>query len=107
MLDADQRARWAVPLGVPARPQSPGVLSATAGGGGSRSFCTSDIITNAEAATSIGVLAAAFLVMLSVARFHRTTMSDLRARGHRLETQRSEPHPGWKDRTRNGQLGYP
>ena len=53
-------------------PQTPGILGATVGGG-SRSFCTSDIITNAEAATSIGVLAAAFLVMLSTARFHRTT----------------------------------
>ena len=52
-------------------PQTPGVLGATVGGG-SRSYCTSDIVTNVEAATSIGVLAAAFLVMLSVARFYRT-----------------------------------
>ena len=51
-------------------PQSPGVLSVSSSGG-TRSFCTSDIITNGEAATSITVLAAAFLVMLSVARFHR------------------------------------
>ena len=64
----DGQSRWE------SRPdsQSTGVLTNTLGGG-SRSYCTSDIVTNAEAATSIGVLAAAFLVMLSVARFHRTT----------------------------------
>ena len=51
-------------------PQSPGVLTITVSGSG-RSFCTSDVITNTEAATSIGVLAAAFLIMSSVARFRR------------------------------------
>jgi hypothetical protein len=52
-------------------PKTPGVLSATVSGGGTRSFCTSDITTNTEAAGSIAVLAAAFLVMLPVARFRR------------------------------------
>ena len=63
---ADGQSRWEF---RPA-PESPGALSITASGG-ARSYCTSDIITNAEAATSIAVLAATFLVMLSVARFHR------------------------------------
>ena len=53
-------------------PKTPRVLNATVSGGGTRSFCTSDITTNTEAATSIGVLAAAFLIMLPVARFRRT-----------------------------------
>ena len=52
-------------------PKTPGVLSATVSGGGTRSFCTSDITTNTEAAGSIAVLAVAFLVMLPVARFRR------------------------------------
>ena len=54
-------------------PKNPDVLSATVTGGGfgGRSFCTSDIITNTEAATSIGVLAVAFLIMLVVARFRK------------------------------------
>ena len=52
-------------------PKTPGVLSATVSGGGTRSFCTSDITTNTEAAGSIAVLAVAFLVMLTVARFRR------------------------------------
>ncbi len=51
-------------------PESPSVLSITAGSG-NRAFCTSDITTNAEAATSIGVLAAAFLIMPLVVRFRR------------------------------------
>ena len=52
-------------------PQSPRESSTTISGG-TRSFC-SDITTNTEAAVSIGVLAVAFLTMLSVARFRRTT----------------------------------
>ena len=64
----DGQSRWE------SRPdsQSGGVLTNTPGRG-SRSFCTSDVITNSEAAISIAVLVAAFLVLLSVARFHRTT----------------------------------
>ena len=52
-------------------PKSPGVLGTTVSGGGTRSFCTSDTATNTEGAGSIGVLAVAFLIMLSVARFRR------------------------------------
>ena len=53
-------------------PQSPNVLSATVTSGvAGRSFCTSDITTNTEAATSIGVLAVTFLIMLAVARMRR------------------------------------
>ena len=51
-------------------PQSPGALRITISGSG-RSFCTSDVITNTEAATSIGVLAAAFLIMSSIVKFRR------------------------------------
>ena len=50
-------------------PVSPGVLSVSTLPGGTRSFCTSDITTNTEAAMSIGVLAVALFVMLPVARF--------------------------------------
>ena len=52
-------------------PKTPGVLSATVSGGSTRSYCTSDITTNTEAATSAGVLAVAFLMMLSATRFRR------------------------------------
>ena len=51
-------------------PKTPGVLSISPGSGGTRAFC-SDVTTNTEAATSIGVLAVALLTMLSVARFRR------------------------------------
>ena len=54
-------------------PKNPDVLSATVTGGGTggRSFCTSDIITDTEAAISVGVLAVAFLIMSSIVRFRR------------------------------------
>lgn len=53
-------------------PQSSDVLSPTVTGGvAGRSLCTSDVITNTEAATSIGVIAVTFLIMLAVARFRR------------------------------------
>ena len=51
-------------------PITPGEFSISAGRGGTRAFC-SDITTNSEAATSTGILAAAFLIMLAVARFRR------------------------------------
>ena len=51
-------------------PIIPGEFSISPGRGGTRAFC-SDIITNTEAATSMAVLAVAFLMMLSVARFRR------------------------------------
>ena len=65
---ADGRSRWESQPGS----QSSGVLT-NAPGGGSRSYCTSDVVTNSEAAISIAVLGAAFLIMLSAARFHRAT----------------------------------
>ena len=52
-------------------PTIPGEFSISSGRGGTRSFCTSDIITNTEAATSMSVLAVAFLMTLSVARFRK------------------------------------
>ena len=64
----DGQSRWeSLPDSI-----TPGESSISAGRGGTRAFC-SDITTNTEAATSIGVLAVAFLIMLSVARFRRTT----------------------------------
>lgn len=63
----DGQSRWEARPG----PQSPGEFRITAGGGAGRAFCTSDIITNAEAAASIGVLAAGFLIMVPIARFRR------------------------------------
>lgn len=64
----DGQSRWESRPGS----RSSGVLTNTPGGV-SRSYCTSDVITNSEAAISIAVLVAAFLVMLAVTRFHRTT----------------------------------
>lgn len=52
-------------------PENSGEIRVTAGGGAGRVFCTSDIITNTEAAASIGVLATGFLIMLPAARFRR------------------------------------
>ena len=64
----DGQSRWeSLPDSI-----TPGESSISAGRGGTRAFC-SDITTNTEAATRIGVLAVAFLIMLSVARFRRTT----------------------------------
>ena len=64
----DGQSRWeSLPDSI-----TPGESSISAGRGGTRAFC-SDIITNTEAAISIGVLAVAFLIMLSVARFRRAT----------------------------------
>ena len=51
-------------------PITPGEFSISAGPGGTRAFC-SDVTTNTEAATSIGILVVALLIMLSVARFRR------------------------------------
>ena len=51
-------------------PTIPGEFSISSGRGGTRAFC-SDIITNTEAATSMAVLAVAFLITLSVARFRK------------------------------------
>ena len=73
--DAEDRC-WAQTRGTDGQSRwesiTPGESSISAGRGGTRAFC-SDITTNTEAATSIGVLAVAFLIMLSVARFRRTT----------------------------------
>ncbi len=65
----DGQSRWEARPG----PESPGEFRITAIGAG-RAFCTSDIITNTEAAASMGVLVAGFLVMLPAARFRRADL---------------------------------
>lgn len=66
-IGTDGQSRWEARPG----PQSPGEFRITGGGGAGRAFCTSDIITNTEAAATLGVLTVGFLIMLPATRFRR------------------------------------
>ena len=87
--DSDGQSRWESrpnvggPGGLSPGPLSDGPAMVTYDGGvtwqrtgplvGSRGFCTSDIISNTEAAMSMGVLAVAFLGMVLILRIGRRT----------------------------------
>lgn len=87
--DSDGQSHWESrpnvggPTGLSPGPMSGGPAMVTYDGGvtwqrtgplvSSRGFCTSDIISNTEAAMSMGVLAAAFLGMILILRIRRTT----------------------------------
>ena len=81
MLGTDQRPGRTVPLGIPARPHYPRRIQHLRRPRWHSGLC-SDVTTNTEAATSIGILVVALLIMLSVARFVGLT----RERHERLDS---------------------